>query len=228
MWGILHKDLNFHPYKTVTAEELNACDMANRRISSKQLLEKLNDDAAINALLITDKAHFHLSGYVNKQNYRYWAAENPQELNQRPLHSNKLTVWCGIASFGVLGPYFFEENEGAALTVTSECYIRMLFNSCEPQIRCRGIDLSSVWFQQYGTTAHTARPSMSVLREMFPQHVTSHGGDVPWPVHSPDLSTCDHFLWGYLKRKIFISKPRTMEELKQRIKEEITAIPKQI
>jgi hypothetical protein len=25
---------------------------------------------------MTDEAHFHLSGYVNKQNYRYWAAEN--------------------------------------------------------------------------------------------------------------------------------------------------------
>jgi hypothetical protein len=33
-------------------------------------------------------------------------------------------------------------------------------------------------------------------------------------------------LWGYLKRKIFISKPRTNEELKQRIKEEIAAILK--
>jgi hypothetical protein len=52
---------------------------------------------------------------VNKQNYRYWAAENPQELHQRPLRSDKLTVWCGITSFGVLGPYFFEDNENAAV-----------------------------------------------------------------------------------------------------------------
>jgi hypothetical protein len=58
---------------------------------------------------------------------------------------------------------------------------------------------------------------------MFP-HVISHGGDVPWPVHSPGLSPCDYCLWGYLKSKVFISKPRTIEELKQRIKEEIVAI----
>ena len=25
---------------------------------------------------------------------------------------------------------------------------------------------------------------MSVLREMFPQHVVSRGGDVPWPARS--------------------------------------------
>jgi len=94
-----------------------------------------------------------------------------------------LSVWCGIASFGVLGPYFFEDNEGAAVTVTSERYVAMLHR--------RGIDLSSVWFQQDGAKARTARASVSVLLEMFPQHVISRGGDVPRPAHSPDLSAYD-------------------------------------
>jgi len=141
--------------------------MANRRISSEQLLEMLNDDGVINTLLMTVEAHFHLSGYVNKQNYRYWAPENPHELHQHNLHSERLTVWCGIASFGVLGPYFFEDYEGAAVTVTSKRYVAMLCNVCEPELRRRGIDLSSVWFQQDGATAHTARASMSVLGKCF-------------------------------------------------------------
>ena len=55
--------------------------MANRRIPSEQLLEMLNDDGVISTALMTDEAHFfHLSSYVNKQDYRYWAPENPQEL----------------------------------------------------------------------------------------------------------------------------------------------------
>jgi len=106
---------------------------------------------------------------VNKQNCRYWAPENPQALHQRPLHSERLNVCCGIASFGVLGPYFFEDNEGAAVTVTSERYVAMIRNFCEPELRRRGIDLSSAWFQQAGATAHTSRASVSVLREMFQQ-----------------------------------------------------------
>ena len=110
---ILHKDLNFHPYKIAIVQELSDRDMANRRISSEQLLEMLNDDGVINTVLTSDGIHLHLSDNVNKQNYRYWAPENPQELHQRPLHSKRLTVWCGIASFGVLGPYF-EDNEGVA------------------------------------------------------------------------------------------------------------------
>jgi hypothetical protein len=62
----------------------------------------------------------------------------------------------------------------------------------------------------------------------FAQHVISRAGDVPWPACSPDLSTYDYFLWGYLKSKVLISKPTTIEELKQRIKEEIAAIPEQM
>ena len=107
--------------------------------------------------LMNDEAHFNFPGYVNKQNFRYWAPENPQELYQRLLHGERLTVWCGIASFGVLGLYFFEDNEGAAVTVTSERYVAMVRNFCEPELRRRWIDLSSVWFQQDGSTAHTAR-----------------------------------------------------------------------
>ena len=138
--------------------------MANCRISSEKLLEMLNDDGVVITVLMTEEAHFHLSSYVNKQNYRYWAPENPQQLHQRPLHSERLTVWCGIASFGVLGPYCFEDNEGAAVTVTSKRYMAMLRNFCEPELGRRGIDPSSVWFQQDGATAHTATASMSVLR----------------------------------------------------------------
>jgi hypothetical protein len=63
---------------------------------------------------------------------------------------------------------------------------------------------------------------------MFPQHVISCGGDVPQPACSPDLSSCDCSDGDISILKFLISKFRTIEELKQRIKEEITAIPKQM
>jgi histidinol-phosphate/aromatic aminotransferase/cobyric acid decarboxylase-like protein len=46
--------------------------MAKRRIYSEQLLEMLNNDGVISTVLMIDEAYFHLSGYVNKQKYRYW------------------------------------------------------------------------------------------------------------------------------------------------------------
>lgn len=70
----------------------------------------------IENLWMSDEAHFHLTGYVNKQNMRYWAQTNPTELHQRPLHSAKVTVWRAVLCRGVIGPYFFED-EGASLSL---------------------------------------------------------------------------------------------------------------
>jgi hypothetical protein len=64
----------------------------------------------------SDEAHFHLSSYVNKQNFKYW--------HKKPLHDEKVTIWCGVSTFGVIGPYFFEENQ--AITMYSERYCTML------------------------------------------------------------------------------------------------------
>jgi len=38
---------------------------------------------------------------------------------------------------------------------------------------------------------------------LFPGHLISLTGDVEWPAQSPDLSSCDVFLWAYLKEKVF-------------------------
>jgi hypothetical protein len=46
----------------------------------------------VNNLLMSDDAHFHLPGFVNKQNFCYWSATNPIELHERPLHSSKVRV----------------------------------------------------------------------------------------------------------------------------------------
>ena len=67
--------------------------------------------------------------------------------------------------------------------------------------------------------------SLGVLREMFPGHLISSRGDVGWPARSPDLSPCDFFLGGYLKEKVFKHRPRSLEDFKERIWQEIDAIP---
>jgi len=64
-------------------------------------------------------------------------------------------------------------------------------------------DLRDVWFQQDGATEHTTRISLAVLQQMFPGRLVSLRGDIGWLARSPDLSTCDFFLWGYLKNKVF-------------------------
>ena len=77
---------------------------------------------------------------------------------------------------------------------TSERYVEMLRNFLRPQLRSLRVNMEEMCFQQDGATAHTARASMTGVRQMFPQHVVSRFGDVPWPPRSPDLSACHLFL----------------------------------
>jgi len=147
--------------------------------------------------------------------------------HQRPLHTAKVSVWWGISKVGIVGPYFFEE-EGATVTVTSEHYAEMLRNFLRPQFQNLRVNMEEMWFQQDGATAHMARASMTVVQQMFPQHVVSHFVDVPWPPHSPDLSACDFFLWSYLKSKVYVRKPCTVNDLKVSIHEEIATVPQEM
>jgi hypothetical protein len=49
----------------------------------------------------------------------------------------------------------------------------MLQNFLTPELSPHGTDLSTIWFQQDGASAHTATASMQVIQEMFPDHVMS-------------------------------------------------------
>ncbi|GBN10237.1 hypothetical protein AVEN_63717-1 [Araneus ventricosus] len=97
-----------------------------------------------------------------------------------------------LSDFGVIGPYFFEEN-GKAVTVTSARYVDMLRHFLHPKLYEH--ENLAVWFQQDGATAHTAGILMDLLKEMFPKRLISLRGDISWPARSPDLSPCDYFLW---------------------------------
>jgi hypothetical protein len=78
------------------------------------------------------------------------------------------------------------------------------------------------FLQQEGATCHTTRASMVVLNNLFPNHVVSRYGVIMWPARSPDLSTCDFFLWGYLKLQVFkVPASHIFQKLKHRIREEV-------
>jgi hypothetical protein len=58
-----------------------------------------------------EKVPFQLSVYVNKEIYNYWAPTIPQQLHQSPLQSQKLTLWCAVAFFGVIGLSLIETTK---------------------------------------------------------------------------------------------------------------------
>ncbi|GFT66365.1 uncharacterized protein TNCV_3208151 [Trichonephila clavipes] len=85
-------------------------------------------------ILFSDEAHFWLNGYVNKQNCRISSEANPQVYVETPLHPEKLTVWCALWAGGIIGPYFFKNDEGHNVTVNGDRYRAMITNFFIPEL----------------------------------------------------------------------------------------------
>ena len=95
--------------------------------------------------LFSDKIHFQLNGYVNKQNCRIWSEKNPYIVQERPLHSQRVTVWCAFWSGGVICPYFFENDDGRPVTINGNRYREMITDFFWH--KSENMDLENMWFQ---------------------------------------------------------------------------------
>lgn len=126
-----------------------------------------------------------------------------------------MTVWCGLRSGGIIGPFFFETEEGAAVTVNGECYRAMLNDWFFEEIVAE--DLDDIWFQQDGATSHTAHVTIDVLRRVFGNRIISNNPDVNWPPISCDLTPLDYYLWGAVKDKCYANNPEIIQDLNTEI-----------
>jgi len=118
-----------HPYEIAIAQKLKGRDFENRT----KLCRDLWNVRVTDVVFFSDEAHFHLSGTINKQNFQYWSESNPWELQQRAGYDPKVTVWCAVFNFGVLGPYVFEEDD-VTVKVNSSHYCAILQNFFQPRL----------------------------------------------------------------------------------------------
>ncbi|GFX24552.1 putative DD41D transposase [Trichonephila clavipes] len=85
-----------------------------------------------------------------------------------------------------------------------------------------------LWFQQDGTTCHTARATIDLLKNTFGDRLISRFGPVNWPLRSCDLTLLDYFMWGYVKSLVYADKPQTLDHLEDNIRRVIADIPPQM
>ena len=105
-----------------------------------------------------------------------------------------------MTSHYLIGPYFFDGPMNAA------SYLAMLEMWLVPQLRDRGL-LDDVCLHHDGAPAHFALSVRNVLNEHFPGCWIGRGSPtspapLPWPLHSPDLTTPDNSLWGIIKGRV--------------------------
>ena len=77
-------------------------------------------------IIFSDEAHFDLRGYINKQNCRIWSTKSSHAYIEKPTHPKWVFVLCGFWSRGIIGPFFFENEQGEAITVNGDRYRAML------------------------------------------------------------------------------------------------------
>ncbi|GFV21020.1 DUF4817 domain-containing protein [Trichonephila clavipes] len=107
--NILHRILQLYPYKLQSCHELLPADTTQREAFAKWAFSKMEQDPTwVFNILWTNEAHFSLHGDVNNHNCCIWATSNPREYTQKPLHSPKVTAWCGFTGSFIIGPFFFE------------------------------------------------------------------------------------------------------------------------
>ena len=79
-----------------------------------------------------------------------------------------------------------------------------------------------IW-QQDGARVHRTKRVLTYLDGQFSDRMIAmdsyRGHD--WPARSPDCNSLDFFCWGFLKSKEFSPRPETMDQLKERIKQQV-------
>ena len=225
---VLKKDLHLYPYHIQIKQKLTEVDMKKRVTMCEWFCDTIeaNPDF-LNHLWFSDEAHFLLSGHVNSKNNVYWGTATPEDVTHRPLHSTKCTAWVAISKNGIIGPYWFEDENERAQTVNTERYVEVLTKFWASLGQCEGIYREEQWFQQDGASPHTSNNSLAWLRERFHERLISRKCEVEWAPHSPDLNPPDFYLWGYLKDNVYRKKPQTIGELKAAITGKIIEIPKE-
>jgi hypothetical protein len=112
----------------------------------------------VDIIWFTDEARFYLSGYINSQNTRVWAEENPQEIHAEPLRSEKTEVWCALSRRRIIGPVFFDQ------IVTTEVYLNIISEFVK---QLTDDELTDGYFQQDDTTCYTSNASMKEIESYF-------------------------------------------------------------
>jgi hypothetical protein len=136
-----------------------------------------NNSNIVNTLLISIKAHFHVSGLCEKNRTAATGLQNIHMNFTNILCKAKVTVRCAVSSYVITGPFCSENDDGHNLNVNTVWYKVMLETFQCSELHPRQQHL--LWFQQDGATAYTAQISMQGQRTMLLRRLISQLGTSP-------------------------------------------------
>ena len=114
-------------------------------------------------------------------------------------------------------------------TVTGLNFLPMLWDHF-PEI-LENVDLQTrerMWIQLDGARPHYANVVRNYLNEHYNGRWIGRGGPIAWPARSPDLTSPDFYLWGFLKAVVYRQPPTTREDMMERIRAACAAITQNV
>lgn len=216
----------FHPYHITLTQALMPDDPRRRLEFCNWAQARIREvPDFFRYVMFSDEATFHGDGQLNRHNSHYWSVQNPHWVRHLDhQHRWSLVVWCGIVNGYLIGPYFFDGN------VNGAAYLHFLQNEL-PRL-LEDVDLETrrrLWLQHDGAPCHRSLIVRGFLNQRYPRRWIGIGSNVTeWPPRSPDLTSPDFFLWGYLKNVVYAQQPTTRQDMMQRITQACRALPRYV
>ena len=217
---ILKNNIKMKPYRATLCQTLTEAHKSQRLEFCQWLLEQ--EEEFVHSIIWGDEKWFHLTQHPNRQNVRYWSVTNPHFIvPSKAQGCSKIMAFVCVVN-GIILPIIWHVDEnGDPTSVNSARYIKVFREDVLP---CLPEDLiDQLWWMQDGAPAHTAKNSMTELKNVFGTRIISRlaskFGGVEWPSHSPDLNPLDFSFWGQAMAKVWKDKPESIEELTNSVEE---------
>ena len=82
--------------------------------------------------------------YKNSWKWTWISPKNPKIIIEKPLYSQRVTVWYGFSAGGIIVPYFFENEVGVAVSVNGLRYRTMINKFLWSELE--NMDVEDVYF----------------------------------------------------------------------------------
>jgi hypothetical protein len=121
--------LKLGAYKTTVIHTLQPRDAAGRvRFYSWFLQSVVGGEVNPQLTFFSDEAWFHLQGYINTRNNRYWNSQNPHLTHEAALRPVKFDVCCAVIARRIVELLFFNEK------INSERYVEVILGQFFPEL----------------------------------------------------------------------------------------------
>ena len=223
---IIHKDLRLTCFKKKRAQELTEANKITRLVRAKQLLKKYPEQA-VGFIWFTDEKLFTVAAPVNMQNDRVYAPAGSLKrhlsaerlLRTRSTYSKSVMVSVGVSALGCTELIFIEPG----VKIDGAYYRDVLLSQhLLPAIKKMSGDCFT--FQQDSAPAHRASETVALLTRETPDFIPP----TLWPPNSPDLNPVDYKVWSVLQERVYRSRIRDVDHLRERLLEEWSCFDQRI